>query len=353
MSANENKENDVAIATEDGISPPFPQTPAHLLKRTHSTVLKSLAPAGAEIPDLANQGGNKHGKNESPLRKLCVQQGRPPLASKDNNRSNSFIFQQQQQQQQQQQSSSLALKGNSTLFKKQKQPSLRYNYRAEHGQLLANPKKLKKYGSVLGYNALPKIKSLVLKDIDSGSKQEEHDEEDDDDDDDDSGLSSKLQNAISRPNRKNEGGEEDSEIGGLFSKDGLQQLVREAKKDEDKDDRSIEYGPIQQDPLPYVPNGYTSLTADDINKLKTFHSPHSVQHLNNIDSEEENPHGLLELEDFRSSDDDENEINDGTKYSGSAAKKGKGQLIGNLLDIELSYRGDGISANELNDLLKD
>lgn len=348
MPANENKENDVVLPIEDGISPQFPQTPAHLLKRTHSTVLKSLAPA--EKPNLANQGGNKHGKNESPLRKLHAQQGRPPLASKDNNRSNSFIFQQQQQQQQQQ-SSSLTLKGNPTLFKKQKQPSLRYNHRTEHGQLLANPKKLKKYGSVLGYNALPKIKSLVLKDIDSGNRAE--DDDDDDDDDDDSGLSSKLQNAISRPNGKDEENGEDSEIVGLFSKNGLQQLIREAKGGEEKDDRSIEYGPNKQEPLPYIPTGYTSLAAEDINKLKTFHSPYSVHDFDYGEIEEENRPGLLELEDFRSSDDDENEIDDGTECSESGVKQGKGQLIGNSLDIELTYRGDGISANELNDLLED
>ncbi|QLQ82428.1 hypothetical protein HG537_0H01900 [Torulaspora globosa] len=320
MAGNENKENDLILESETGSTVTFPQTPAHLVKRSVSTVFKQSNIDDLEKLDVGGAGCDAPVKNISPLRRACVQQGRLPLASKDNNRANSFGIQQQQQ---------------NSLYKKRK-PFERVPLGPSE-QILANPRRLKKYGSVLGYNGLPKMKSLVLKDVGQGDEQECNDE---DDDEDDSVLRLKLREALNNSDGT-------KEVEGLFGKTGgLQQLIRESGKDEeDFEDREIEYCPPKHEPLPYVPDGHVPLLKEDIEKLTTFRSPYLIEDECSKSSEES---GFLDLEDIESGEEDE-EMSEISDYSG---KKHANALSGRaILELEPRYAGEGLSARELNDLV--
>ncbi|CCD27027.1 securin NDAI_0J01350 [Naumovozyma dairenensis CBS 421] len=279
----------------------FPQTPAHLLKRSSSILSKQkpdIKPGNLELQLQSDAGAGAVPPNISPRRQLLQLQNRFPLSKKDNN--NSFILKQQQQQ-------------------------------FDH-------KRLKKYGSVLGlgtdgnnHNNLTRIKSLVLKDIDdddnAGSHtdnstngnirgslnysaipnldfnidtiQERRKGSDDDSEDDDTGADDlfglKLKHAMNNNNNNN-----NSDGSGLLFHDsnhGLHQLINFNKKnmpeknsisqsvklDNKKEDTydeedDIEYAPIREDSLPYIPQGYTPFTNEDINKLKVYHSPFAIHH---------------------------------------------------------------------------
>ncbi|QLL32021.1 hypothetical protein HG536_0C01890 [Torulaspora globosa] len=331
MPGNENKENDLVIEPEPGSTVSFPQTPAHLLKRSVSTVFKQPNVDDSEKPDLSNAACDAPIKNISPLRRACAQQGRLPLASKDNNRASSFGLQQQQQQP--------LLKRDNSLYKKRK-PFERVPL-GPNEQLLANPRRLKKYGSVLGYNSLPKMKSLVLKDVGQSEEQEDNDE---DDDEDDSVLRLKLRDALNNSDGA-------KEVGGLFGKTGgLQQLIRDSKREEeDFEDREIEYCPPKHDPLPYVPDGHVPLLKEDIEKLTTFRSPYLIED-ECSKSSEDTEGGFLDLEDIESGQEDE-EMSDASEYTGKThvdAISGR-----TTLELEPRYAGEGLSASELNDLVGD
>lgn len=331
MPANDNKENDLVVGSEPGGSLAFPQTPAHLLKRSVSTVFKQSSVDDKEKVDLSNTACDAPVKNISPLRRACTQQGRLPLASKDNNRANSTVLQQQHQP---------ALKRDISLYKKRK-PFERVPL-GPNDQLLANPRRLKKYGSVLGYNGLPKIKSLVLKDLGPNEEQEEDDEEDDEDED--HLLRLKLRDALNQSDG-------DKEVGGLFGKTGgLQQLIRDSKKDDDEyEDREIEYCPPKVEPLPYIPDGHIPLLKSDIDKLKTFQSPYLVEDECSKSSEETDS-CFLDLELIESSVEDEGmpETNTLTVNQHDATVLGR-----DILELEPRYAGEGLSVNELNDLVVD
>lgn len=329
MAANENKENDLIVDADLGSGLPFPQTPAHLLKRSVSTVFKRLDEQ--DKLDLSHPVCDAPGKNVSPLRKACQQQGRLPLASKDNNRGGNFALHQASQ----------PFKRDNSLYKKRK-PFERAPL-GPNEQLLANPRRLKKYGSVLGYNGLPKMKSLVLKDVGQSDEQDdEEEEEEDDDEDDDRLLRSKLRDALNRSDGA-------KEVGGLFGKTGgLQRLIRDSKKvEEDEEDREIEYGPPKHQPLPYVPDGHIPLVQDDVEKLKTFRSPYLIEDECSRSSEETES-GFLDLEHFESSEEDEG-MPDRNTYSETPHTQPL--LRHDILELEPRYAGEGLSTNELNDLV--
>lgn len=335
MAGNENKENDLVVELDPGSSVSFPQTPAHLLKRSVSTVLKQSNVEGSETVEVGSVACDAPVKNISPLRRACVQQGRLPLASKDNNRASSFGVQQQQQQP--------SLKRENSFYKKRK-PFERVSL-GPNEQLLANPRRLKKYGSVLGYNGLPRMKSLVLKDVGQSEEQEDNDEDnDEDDDEDDNVLRLKLRNAFNSS-------DEVKEVGGLFGKTaGLQQLIRDSKKEEeDFEDREIEYCPPKPEPLPYVPDGHVPLLKEDIEKLTTFRSAYLIED-ECSKSSEDTESGFLDLEDMESGEEDE-EMSDTSEYS---EKKHIGAVSGRpTLELEPRYAGEGLTARELNDLVGD
>lgn len=322
MPSDDNKENNVVSDVFEGSGVGFPQTPTHLLKRSQSAMMKQ---SGEEYPlNLAYKDCNAPVKRTSPMRK--VQQGRPPLASKDKNRSTGFLLQLQKQQ-------SGSLKRDDSLSKKR-------NTNGLDGQLLTNPRRLKKYGSVLGYNAIPKMKSLVLKDVD---REGEQDDDEPDDEDEDHVLRLKLRNAIDRPDNDGE------EVGGLFNKSGLQQLVRDSKKDEDNwEDREIEYGPQRHDPIPYIPDGHVSLSPEDLTKLKTFRSPYLIED-ELAQSDEEAQGGFLPLEEISSIDEDERI----DEQQAPANRRPEISTQDDTFEIKPDYSGEGLSAKDLSDLLKD
>lgn len=324
MPRNENKENDLMaeMAENGGIS--FPRTPAHLLKRSQSAMMKMSPPEGEDASNLMHRDCDAPVKRTSPMRK--VQQGRPPLASKDSNRSSGFLFQQQKQQ---------------PLLRREPSLPKRRNAAGVDGQLLGNPRRLKKYGSVLGYNALPKMKSLVLKDVDQVGKQED---DENDDEDEDHALRLKLNNAIERSD------DEGEEIGGLFNKSGLQQLIRDCGKDEDDwEDREIEYGPPKHEPLPYVPDGHLSLATEDIEKLKTFRSPYLIEDECSKSDDDDTHSGFMQLEETSSIDEDDEIL----ERHDVKVKQRDTLPHSDTFDILPGYSGEGLSADDLNELLKD
>lgn len=277
----DNKENNVLLDSGENGSLALPQTPIHLLKRAHPNILK---------PEESTP--KKKAKSVSPIR----EQRRLPLASKDHNRS-----------------------GAAGPAKK-RQPT-------PQGELLSNPKKLKKYGSVLGYTDLPRTKSLVLKDGDDEDEEEEGSE-----------LHNKLQDAIKR-------GEDSSE--GLG---GLAKLVQDIKDD-------VEYAPQKLPPLEYEPDGHTRWEDKDIEKLKTVdlrvREDQDRDEPNEPKELSENDEGLLPLISVDSN-------NEGLNESEREDIPSKGHGIHPFPKLEAfeedkvaaSYRGEGLSAQELEDLLR-
>lgn len=148
--------------------------------------------------------------------------------------------------------------------------------------MLNNTRKLQKYGSVLGYNALPKMKSLVLKDLVDPGKNEESSDDDDGSEGSENKLSKKLQNALLQQHSSDDEHEFSGDIGLFNNQGGLQQLIKNSVQNESKsksdnaDGYEIEIAPQRLDPLPYVPDGYSPFRQEDIQKLKSFNSPYEL-----------------------------------------------------------------------------
>ncbi|CCK71738.1 securin KNAG_0H03230 [Huiozyma naganishii CBS 8797] len=202
MQDNEDKENAVAV----------PQTPASNILDGSGVVLK---PVGSR------------GKQSFSVRKSPTRGGRLPLASKDNN------------------ASGLVVSG-----KLGRQP-------ADQVREANSSRKLKRYGSLLGYDnrQLTRSKSLILKDPEAPNESSKSvtkrlllDEEiaknssDGDDDGDDTDIL-KIR----------------SQLGG-----GLDRLVRQSQN------RELEIRPQAQDELPYIPDGHIILHEADIAKLRDY-----------------------------------------------------------------------------------
>lgn len=335
MPVNENKENNLVFYPEEMVESDIPQTPSHLLKRSHSHALKSTM--------LLKNHNLTNLKTVSPQKKLS---NRLPLASKDNNRSNSFICQQQKQ----------------ISLKKQKS-TLIYNNKINHLKN-GNPndlKKLKKYGSVLGYNSFPKVKSLVLKDIpDNGN-------EDEDEDEDDNLLSMKLRNALDNKqptsnlikfDNGNMANKSDEEELGLFSNGkGLKELIREKNATtKQNDDLDLEFTSKQGQEILYVPTGHLFLDENDMLKLNTYNSPYIIEIGNTSSYDIGNE--LLSLIQLDSDDDDsliEPQLtsainNDDTNKVNFHLNQNQTTDM-DILSIEPPYDGNGLEPNELEDLL--
>ncbi|CAR26792.1 ZYRO0C01584p [Zygosaccharomyces rouxii] len=275
----DNKENNVVLDPGENGSLALPQTPIHLLKRSQPNVLKPEENTPV-----------KKSRSVSPVRG----QRRLPLASKDHNKSSAAGP------------------------VKKRQPTLQ-------GELLSNPRKLQKYGSVLGYTDLPRTKSLVLKD---------GDDEDDDEEEENSELQKKLQDAMNRREDSNEG------LGGLAK------LVRDTKDD-------IEYAPHRLPPLEYAPDGHTRWEDEDIVKLKKVDLRIRDDQDDHEDNEpQENDDGLLPLMSIESNNEDSNE----NEADEILPKNHRIHPFPKLRvfdedQVENIYNGEGLNAEELEDLL--
>lgn len=283
----DNKENNVILDSGENGSLALPETPIHLLKRGQTNILK---------PEENTATPKKRSKSLSPVRG----QKRLPLASKDHNRSSAAGP------------------------VRKRQPSLQ-------GELLSNPRKLQKYGSVLGYTELPRTKSLVLRDSDDDDEGEDEDEEN-------SELRDKLQDAMKRREPSSEG------LGGLAK------LVKDTKDD-------IEYAPHKLPPLEYEPEGHTPWNDKDIEKLKKVNLKVSDDQEDNEGNDifPENDDGLLPLTNIKSSEEKlgENEQDQDEILPRSFRIHPIPKL--ELFDedeVTTTYNGDGLNAQELEDLLE-
>lgn len=372
MPANEDKENNIVYTGNESSGINFPQTPAHLLKRSHSNVLKPPVRLDQLKRDGSSNNGNalkyiQGGKEVSPTKRLhthAQQQGRLPLAAKDNNRSKSFMFVSETSNQSKdadipQQQSTLSIRKNDQL-RKLSQISRNRN-RANYSDLLNNSRKLQKYGSVLGYNALPKMKSLVLKDLADSGENEGSSDDDDGTEGSENKLGKRLQSAL----LKQHSSDDEHEFGGgigLFNKQGgLQQLIKNSAKNEqgtkyDKKDENgdydIEIAPQRQEPLPYVPDGYSQFQQEDIEKLKTFNSPYELDLEDNGGSADKID--LLPLQEIN----EENEEDEMGRIAHDREEDVPLPLLSKnfkevaiIPTIESLYSGEGLDPEELEDLV--
>lgn len=195
---NEGKENTLSGQDKDNIL----RTPVQQIKRTESIIKGS----------------------------------RRPLASKDNNRTQTI----------------LGGKQNILSRNALKRPASSFA-----NNLSGN--KLKKYGSVLGMSGfMPRAKSLVLKDTEDEEPEQLEDEEDDDQEEE-------IEGSIALREGKGLSG-----LGG-----GLNALIRKRA-----DELSIEYAPKREKEIQHIPNGYEEFAPESIQKLKEFRSPFEVEKIN-------------------------------------------------------------------------
>lgn len=218
MNVNEDKENNVSLYN-DSNKLKLPATPLHLLKRSNSIINK-----------------NNKSKRLSPLKRG----GRLPLASKDNNlKSNSFIFK----------------KNNTNTYNNNNNSNENNNN---------NNIQLSKYPSIVGNqsnkNGLPRMRSLVLKDIDSSEE----------DDDDDLGMGDKLKLLMNSGTGNNLG---------ITTNHGLNSFIKEKNQEEE-----IEYRSEPVPELEHIPVGYEKFNNDDISKLKEV----NLRIYGDLESEQDN-----------------------------------------------------------------
>lgn len=277
----ENKENDLMVSAGENWPVVMPQTPVHLLKRTHSNVLK---PSGDKQ--------ERRSKSTSPMKRV----GRLPLASKDHNRAGAWGP------------------------VKKRQPTLQ-------GDILSNPRKLQKYGSVLGYNELPRTKSLVLKDAEEGEEEAEEEGE----------LQKKLRDALNKQNESTEG----------LNSNGLSQLVRDAKDE-------IEVAPQKVEELEYVPDGVPLFGAEEIEKLNTVNlgmwkdsdeSETETEIENETENEAQNSE-MLPLQKIKSGGPDHEKQHD------ARWRRLEPTVTQASTEADFDYNGNGLTAEELEELLK-
>ncbi|CAG98650.1 securin [Kluyveromyces lactis] len=251
------------------------------------------------VQDPDNDLGLRTPLNQMKRTDSLVRGNRRPLASKDNNRTQSI----------------LSVKNNAALGKSDhplKRPASSFMKNMPEN-------KLKKYGSVLGMNTfMPRTKSLVLKDTELNEKNDDEDEEDEEDD------------LPIFPSGKSLN---------LGFGNGLKALIREKE-----DELNIEYAPKRQKELPYIPNGYDPFDKESIEKLQHHRSPFQVESIT-FDTEERDP----ELISLAATDED---LVSPTRYNNH---KHNLELDSDneSITIELGeeYNGQGLDTLELNSLL--
>ncbi|SCW04250.1 LAFE_0H09384g1_1 [Lachancea fermentati] len=285
MKPQEDKEN--AVWVEESV----PTTPTHLLSRSQSLV-----------------------KNRSP-KKVGP---RRPLASKDNNKANSFSFKKSTTNQP---------------VRKKSRPLVSHT-----GSFISNTRPSQ--GPVINNNGVPKIKSLVLKDT------AEEDEESQSDEEEANPLAAKLRNAMSHGQKSTE----DDEQGGLLGiQGGLQGLIGSRKLGEESDsDMEVETIPPAPKPLPHIPNGYTPFDEEDIIKLHTFTSPFAWDE----DETDEQPDSHPKFLPIDVNNDENESSNDEGPFNASNTTRifpvGDAE---DSLELDSRYYGKGLTSEELESLL--
>lgn len=229
---------------------------------------------------------------------------RQPLASKDNNnnRSSSFLLQ----------------KNKLALNKKD-----------------SNVRKFKKYGSVLGYDTGSRVKSLVLKDIESGDESSEDDGEQDP-------LALKLKNALEKERSAEPESGKSASAGLLNGKKGLRQIFS------DRDyDRDIEFAPEKPAGSEYIPEGVEPFTSEELRNLRRLSTPFDLHVTDNEnDDSEEEPQAMKLIPTVTIGE--EPEAEDSTLITKSNNFIDDDEEI---IELEAEYNGKGLNEDELFDLL--
>lgn len=249
-----------------------------------------------------NNGGN--GKpNKSQARRVK----RLPLASKDSNRSNDGIS-----------------------FNKNDNKGLSRNSSIH----------LKKYGSILyqtnnsnlnttNKNVLPKVKSLVLKDIDDDNSSSSSDTDEDN-------ILQSIKQGLSQSNN------------------GLSALLEENEtKPNDNSDLDIEFAPLRENEIEYIPDGIDVLQIDDLKRLNDINIEPMTFELG-LDNYDKAPGGtgslLMDLQPVTDYDED---IGMSMEQPHRDTHHNKANINIDTDDIDSIYNGHGLDADDIADLLAD
>lgn len=224
---------------------------------------------------------------------------------------------------------------------------------------------LKKYGSILyqgqqglgsandaraGVAGLPRVKSLVLKDLDSGKDTHTHS----DDSDDDMGILSRLRGLSEEP------GEPASHGPGLFGGQGLKALL-EHDNDSSDSGSEVETAPLRQDPLPYVPDGVEPLDIEDLRRLDAAPALHLATADELSDSSDSQvqllPLAILPTEDTHTHTHDARPTPHSHSHSARTHRPDDDDDDASLelalaTPLDSQYAGLGLDADDLADLLR-
>lgn len=268
------------------------------------------------VQEYDNTSGLRTPLNQVKRSDSMIRGNRRPLASKDNNRTQSM----------------LSVKNNAV------GSHVDHTLKRPASNLVKNmpENKLKKYGSVLGMNSfMPRTKSLVLKDTELNERSEEEEEEENDEED------LPLFSTVNKTGL------------GLGFGSGLKALIKEKE-----DELQIEYAPKRQEELPHVPNGYEPFDQESIEKLKNHKSPFQVDPLHfdkdeyNIDNDLGTEPQLLSIESPK------DDIISPYKHSGDYHNQHSSTTMelasdneSITIDLGEEYKGNGLNISELNSLL--
>ncbi|KAG0665927.1 hypothetical protein C6P45_000323 [Maudiozyma exigua] len=266
--------------------------------------------------------GNNHVGNVKPNRSQARRVKRLPLASKDSNRTNSGIS-----------------------FNKNDSKGLSRNSSIH----------LKKYGSILyqgnnsninnsdtlSKNSLPKVKSLVLKDIDDNDNDGNSSTGSDTDEDI---ILQSIKQGLSQSNK------------------GLSALLEENEmKTNDlggnNDDLDIEFAPLREKEIEYIPDGIDVLQIEDLKKLNDINIEPMTFDLG-LD-QDDGPNKikgslLMDLQSVSDYDDNDNDIGMLLQpHTHRDKRHNRTDIEIDTSDIDSIYHGHGLDADDIADLLAD
>jgi len=208
----------------------------------------------------------------------------------------------------------------------------------------------KKYGSILypettsnnnnsnDKSSLPRVKSLVLKDIDVGVNDDDSTSSEDNED-----IERSLRNGNSLHK-------------GLFSQGGLSSLLEDKGQDQE-----IELGPIYEKELEYIPDGIEPLQLAELQKLNEIYIPPMYLPLDEEDNESDNnSHDgpmLMKLQSIVDDNDDNDDVDNIdelpdrhiTIHHRNLSPANDTSIL--LQDIDSIYHGNGLDSDDLADLL--
>ena len=265
---------------------------------------------------------NNNGGNGKPNRSQARRVKRLPLASKDSNRSND---------------------------------GMSFNKNDTKGLSRNSSIHLKKYGSILYQNnnhnnnstlngatrnALPKVKSLVLKDIDDNDNNNSNSSDSDEDN-----ILQSIKQGLSQSNN------------------GLSALLEENEtKLNDNLDLDIEYAPLRESEIEYIPDGIDVLQIDDLKKLNDIDIEPMTFDLGLDSDNDKLPNGtgslLMDLQPVTDYNDENGFGMSSVQQSRrdthhSHDRNSKIDIQIDTDDIDSIYDGHGLDANDIAELLAD